>query len=53
MKNIPAGSQEGLLQQALEKIVPIKRLELFEDINEATVELDTIAVSVIPVIEST
>lgn len=45
IKGLPGGAQEGLLQQILEKIVPIKRLEVFQDVREATVELDSAAVS--------
>ncbi|KAK7690329.1 hypothetical protein QCA50_006986 [Cerrena zonata] len=40
IKNLPAGTQEGLLQQVLEKRAHIKRVEVFTDSNEATVELE-------------
>lgn len=45
LHNLPEGTQEGLLQQALEKIVPVKRLEVFGRSNEANAELNTQAVS--------
>ncbi|WOO76790.1 putative RNA-binding protein [Vanrija pseudolonga] len=38
---LPEGSEEGLLQQALEKIVPVKRLEIFRSSHEALVELQS------------
>lgn len=45
IRNIPAGAQEGLLQQALEKVAPgITKVEIFEGTGEATVELATAAV---------
>jgi hypothetical protein len=34
-----------LLQQALEKIVPVKKLEVFQDLGEASAELGSAAVS--------
>ncbi|KAK4688382.1 squamous cell carcinoma antigen recognized by T-cells 3, partial [Tremellales sp. Uapishka_1] len=37
--NLPEGAQEGLVQQALEKIVPVRRLEIFAQKHEAVVEL--------------
>ncbi|KAF8195410.1 hypothetical protein BJ912DRAFT_956851 [Pholiota molesta] len=40
IKNLPAATQEGLLQQVLEKIIPVKRLEVFIDKQEAVVELE-------------
>ncbi|KAJ7600967.1 hypothetical protein C8J56DRAFT_813965 [Mycena floridula] len=43
LRGLPAGTQEGLLQQTLEKISSIKRLEVFEELNEAVVELESIA----------
>ncbi|GBE83236.1 predicted protein [Sparassis crispa] len=43
IRNLPAGAQEGLLQQALEKHAPIKRVEVFTDRNEADVELKNAA----------
>lgn len=39
--DLPTGTQEGLLQQALEKLVPVKRLEIFEHKKEAVVELES------------
>lgn len=45
LHNLPEGTQEGLLQQALEKIVPVKRLEVFARSNEANAELNNQAVS--------
>lgn len=44
VKNLPPAIQEGLLQQAFEKIIPIKRLEVFLDKQEAVVELENPAV---------
>ncbi|KAL1413103.1 Splicing factor [Vanrija albida] len=38
---LPEGSEEGLLQQELEKIVPVKRLEIFRSSHEALVELQS------------
>ncbi|CAA7261390.1 unnamed protein product [Cyclocybe aegerita] len=38
--NLPPATQEGLLQQALEKIIPVKRVEVFLDKQEAVVELE-------------
>ncbi|KAJ3565020.1 hypothetical protein NP233_g7910 [Leucocoprinus birnbaumii] len=43
IRGLPPNTQEGLLQQALEKIALIKRVELFEDKHEAVVELETAA----------
>lgn len=37
--DIPPGSQEGLLQQALEKHYPVRRVELFAHKGQARVEL--------------
>jgi len=45
LDNVPAGMQEALLQQALEKIVPVRRLELFAKTNHAQAELENQAVS--------
>lgn len=39
LHELPQGVQEGLLQQALEKIVPVKRVEIFAASREALVEL--------------
>jgi hypothetical protein len=41
---LPHGSQEGLLQQTLERYAAVKRVEIFEDLHQATVELETAAV---------
>jgi len=43
VRNLPAGTQEGLLQQAIEKIATVKRVEVFIDLNEAVIELDNAA----------
>ncbi|OBZ68772.1 hypothetical protein A0H81_11060 [Grifola frondosa] len=43
IRNLPPGTQEGLLQQALEKHAAIKRVEVFTDKNEAEVELENAA----------
>ncbi|KZT27355.1 hypothetical protein NEOLEDRAFT_1060705 [Neolentinus lepideus HHB14362 ss-1] len=43
IRNLPPGTQEGLLQQALAKIAHVKRVEVFENLNEAAVELDSAA----------
>lgn len=43
--NLPPATQEGLLQQMLEKIIPVSRVEVFIDKQEAIVELKTPAVS--------
>ncbi|KAF9483427.1 hypothetical protein BDN70DRAFT_799974 [Pholiota conissans] len=40
VKNLPPATQEGLLQQVLEKIIPVKRVEVFNDKQEAVVELE-------------
>ena len=42
--NLPPATQEGLLQQMLAKIVPVTRVEVFIDKQEAIVELKTPAV---------
>ena len=44
VKNLPPSTQEGLLQQAFEKLVPVKRVEVFLDRNEAIIELQSPAV---------
>jgi hypothetical protein len=46
--DLPEGTQEGLLQQALEKLAPVKRLEMFAKSHEAMVELTNAAVSACP-----
>ena len=45
LHNLPEDTQEGLLQQALEKLVPVRRLELFASSHEAIAELESQAVS--------
>lgn len=42
---IPPKTQEGLLQQALEKIAPVRKVEIFQDVGQASVELASAAVS--------
>ena len=44
VKNIPAGAQEAVLQQAFEKVAAVRRVELFADKGEAVVELESAAV---------
>ncbi|WVQ78414.1 hypothetical protein IAT38_000500 [Cryptococcus sp. DSM 104549] len=41
LSNLPENTQEGLLQQALEKLVPVKRLEMFAKSHEAVAELES------------
>ncbi|KAJ3554397.1 hypothetical protein NM688_g3135 [Phlebia brevispora] len=41
LRNLPSGTQEGLLQQALEKVARVKRVEVFLDKNEAVAELES------------
>ncbi|KAG5726870.1 hypothetical protein E4T56_gene1120 [Termitomyces sp. T112] len=43
VRNLPANTQDGLLQQAFEKLAAVKRVEVFIDQNEAVVELDNAA----------
>ncbi|KAK7048174.1 ATP-dependent DNA helicase PIF1 [Favolaschia claudopus] len=43
VRNLPDGTQEGLLQQAMEKIAKVKRVEVFADVKEAVVELENAA----------
>ncbi|KAG8966590.1 Splicing factor [Tulasnella sp. 419] len=44
IKNIPAGTQEAVLQQAIEKVATgVKKVELFEQNWQAVVEFNTIA----------
>ncbi|KIM89071.1 hypothetical protein PILCRDRAFT_812968 [Piloderma croceum F 1598] len=40
IRNLPPATQEGLLQQALEKHALVKRVEVIQDSNEAVVELE-------------
>lgn len=44
IRNLPPGTQEGLLQQTLEQHAIVKRVEVFEEINQATVELENTSV---------
>ncbi|KAM5538638.1 hypothetical protein V8D89_007667 [Ganoderma adspersum] len=43
VRNLPPNTQEGLLQQALEKHAQVKRVEVFHNSNEADVELENAA----------
>ncbi|KAJ7644334.1 hypothetical protein FB45DRAFT_897551 [Roridomyces roridus] len=45
VRNLPAGTQEGLLQQAIEKIAKVNRVEVFNDLQEAVIELESAAES--------
>lgn len=45
VRNLPPATQEGLLQQTLEKHALVKRVEVFQNLNEAVVELESHAVS--------
>ena len=45
VRGLPPATQEGLLQQVLEKHALVKRVELFTSQNEAVVELENAAVS--------
>jgi hypothetical protein len=38
IRDLPDGTEEGLLQQAVEKLAPVNRLEVFMDKHEAVVE---------------
>jgi hypothetical protein len=42
--NLPPGTQEGLLQQTLEKFAKISRIEVFAKKNEGIVELSSVSV---------
>lgn len=44
IKKLPPGTQEGLLQQVLEQHANVKRVEVFEEIHEASVELENASV---------
>ena len=44
IRNLPEGTQEGLLQQTLEKIALVKRVEVLMEQQEAVVELENAAV---------
>ena len=39
VKNVPEDTQEALLQQGFEKLVPVKRVASFVNLGEAVVEL--------------
>ncbi|KAI0338891.1 hypothetical protein BDW22DRAFT_1409299 [Trametopsis cervina] len=41
IRGLPAGAQEGLLQQAIEKHARVQRVEVFQNSNEAIAELET------------
>ncbi|KAI0726224.1 RNA-binding protein Prp24 [Fomitopsis betulina] len=43
IRNLPADTQEALLQQALEKFAPVKRVEVFADRGEADVQFENAA----------
>lgn len=43
IRGLPPHTQEGLLQQSLEKIASVRRVEVFEDKHEAVVELESAA----------
>lgn len=43
MRDLPDGTEEGLLQQAVEKLAPVNRLEVFTDKHEAVVEFQSAA----------
>jgi len=43
IRNLPPASQEGLLQQVIEKHALVRRVEVFQDLNEATIELENAA----------
>ena len=45
IRGLSSSAQEGLLQQVIEKVVRVKRLEVFQDLGEAIVELENAAVS--------
>jgi hypothetical protein len=43
IRDLPDGTEEGLLQQAVEKLAPVNRLEVFADKHEAVVEFQLAA----------
>lgn len=43
IRDLPDGTEEGLLQQAVEKLAPVNRLEVFTDKHEAVVEFQLAA----------
>jgi squamous cell carcinoma antigen recognized by T-cells 3 len=46
IRDLPPGTQEGLLQQTLEKFALVKRVEIFSEKNEALIELENAAVGI-------
>jgi hypothetical protein len=46
VRNIPSGTQEGLLHQLLVKHSLVKRTEIFSALNEAVVEPENPAVNI-------
>jgi hypothetical protein len=45
IKGVPTDTQEAILQQALEKVTSVVRLQLLPERNEAVLEVETAAVS--------
>ncbi|KAH9999668.1 hypothetical protein BJV74DRAFT_823117 [Russula compacta] len=43
IRDLPDGAEEGLLQQAVEKLAPVNRLEVISDKDEAVVEFQSAA----------
>lgn len=43
IRDLPDGTAEGLLQQAVEKLAPVNRLEVFLDKHEAVIEFQSAA----------
>ncbi|GJE88539.1 RNA-binding protein Prp24 [Phanerochaete sordida] len=43
IRGLPAATQEGLLQQTLEKIVKVRRVEVYSNLNEAVAECENAA----------
>jgi squamous cell carcinoma antigen recognized by T-cells 3 len=48
IRGLPDGTQEGLLQQLLEKLAAVKRVEVLADKREAVAELESPAVCLVP-----
>ena len=46
IRNLPKATQEALLQQALQKYALVKRVEVFANLDEATVELQNASVCI-------
>ena len=44
IRGLPEGTQEGLLQQLLEKLAIVQRVEVFVDKREAIAEMENPAV---------